>query len=85
MGAVVVDVSSLAPNAKTIDALARLQLAAQRLGHEVRLCSASRELRELVAFVGLEDVLRLEPRREPEEREQPLGREEERELADPAV
>ena len=46
-----------APDAVTCDALARLQLAAKRLGCQVRLRNASPELRELVAFMGLEDVL----------------------------
>ena len=45
------------PDAVTVDALARLQLAARRLGCQVRLRNASDELRELVAFMGLCDVL----------------------------
>ena len=71
------------PDLSTIDALARLQLAAHRLGFEVRLCHASRELKELIAFAGLDGVLRVEARRETKEREQRLGVEEERELHDP--
>ena len=51
------DVRSVPPDAVTVDALARLQLAAQRTRCRVRLRNASRELRELVAFMGLEDVL----------------------------
>ena len=51
------DVSGVDPDAVTIDALARLQLAAQRHGCEVRLRHASSELLELVAFMGLSDVL----------------------------
>jgi ABC-type transporter Mla MlaB component len=51
------DVRTVAPDAVTTDALARLQLAATRLGCQVRLRHASAELRELVAFMGLEDVL----------------------------
>ena len=51
------DVETVAPDAVTCEALARLQLAAKRLGCQVRLCNASPELRELVAFMGLEDVL----------------------------
>jgi hypothetical protein len=78
------DVGALAPDAATVDVLARLQLAARRLGREVRLRNASGELRDLIAFVGLRDVLRVEPGWEPEEREQPLRVEEERELDDPA-
>ena len=69
----------------TIDALARLQLAARRAGYELRLHRVSTELEELLAFTGLDEVLRVEPRREAEEREERLGLEEERQLDDPAV
>ena len=82
-GPIVCDVSALAPDAATIDVLARLQLTARRIGRELRLCHATQELRELVAFVGLAEVLRLEPGGEPEEREERLGVEEERQLGDP--
>jgi ABC-type transporter Mla MlaB component len=51
------DVETVAPDAITCEALARLQLAAKRLGCRVRLRNASPELRELVCFMGLEDVL----------------------------
>jgi ABC-type transporter Mla MlaB component len=51
------DVSGVDPDAVTVDALARLQLAAQRHGCRVRLRNASDELLELVAFMGLRDVL----------------------------
>ncbi len=51
------DVTGVAPDAVTVDALARLQLAAHRLGCQVRLRNASGELCELVAFMGLADVL----------------------------
>ena len=44
-------------DAVTVDALARLQLAAKRHSCQVRLRGASRELRELVTFMGLRDVL----------------------------
>ena len=51
------DVAGVEPDAVTVDALARLQLAAR--GHRcvVRLRDASPELLELVAFMGLCDVL----------------------------
>ena len=55
---IVCDVRALAPDAVAVDALARLQLAARRLGLELRLRHASSELQELLAFVGLRDVLR---------------------------
>ncbi len=51
------DVSGVEVDAVTVDALARLQLAARRHGCQVRLRRASRELLELVAFMGLHDVL----------------------------
>ena len=78
------DVSALAPDAVTIDVLAGLQLAARRLGLQLRLHGASAELQELVAFFGLRDALSVEVERQAEEGEQGLGVEEERELDDPA-
>ena len=51
------DVATVEPDAVTVDALARLQLAARRYGCQVRLRRASDELRKLVAFMGLADVL----------------------------
>jgi ABC-type transporter Mla MlaB component len=58
-GAAVVhcDVSGVGVDVVTVEALARLQLAARRYGCRVRLRNASAELRELVAFMGLSDVL----------------------------
>ena len=80
----VCDVESMtAPDLDCVCALARLQLEARRLGLELRLRRASRELLELIVFVGLEDVLRVEVGRQPEEREERLGVEEERQLRDP--
>jgi ABC-type transporter Mla MlaB component len=51
------DVGGVEVDAVTVDALARLQLAARRQGCQVRLSNASSELRELVEFMGLRDVL----------------------------
>jgi ABC-type transporter Mla MlaB component len=51
------DVSAIDPDAVTVDALARLQLAARRQGCRVWLRDASPALLELVAFMGLTDVL----------------------------
>jgi ABC-type transporter Mla MlaB component len=51
------DVSGVDPDAVTVDALARLQLAARRHGCKVRLRHASTELLELLTFMGLNDVL----------------------------
>jgi anti-anti-sigma regulatory factor len=82
---IVCDVSALDPDALTIDALARLQLSSRRVGLELRLRHASNELQELLAFVGLDEVLRLEAGRQPEQREQRVGVEEERELDEPSA
>ena len=51
------DVNDATADAVTVDALAQLQLAARRRGCQVRLRHASAELRELVGFMGLRDVL----------------------------
>lgn len=51
------DVSDVGPDAVTVDALARLQLAAKRHGCEVRLRHASDPLLELVELMGLTHVL----------------------------
>ena len=51
------DVRGVEPDAVTVDALARLQLAARRHGCRVRLCNASSELLELVDLMGLTNVL----------------------------
>jgi anti-anti-sigma regulatory factor len=87
---VVCDVGALAdPDAVTVDALARLQLTARRLGHRVRLRGACGELQGLLLLMGLSDVLPirpelpLEPRRETEEREQARGVEEEADPGNP--
>jgi ABC-type transporter Mla MlaB component len=53
----VCDVSHVAPDAVTVEALARLQLAARRHGCRARIGSASSELLVLVDFMGLRDVV----------------------------
>ena len=79
------------PDVAAVEALARLRLATRRLGRRMRVRNASADFIALLAFMGLGDVLpvradlRLEVGRQPEERKQRLGVEEERELADPAV
>lgn len=76
------------PDAAAVDALARLQLTAKRLGREVRLFHAGSELQELLALMGLDDVVPLceelgvEPRGQAEEREHPLRVEEETDPGD---
>jgi anti-anti-sigma regulatory factor len=73
------------PDLRTIDVLARVQLAARRAGLELRVRHVPPELRELIALCGLGDALRVEPERKPEEREERLGAEEEGQLGDPPV
>jgi len=68
-----------------VDALARLQLVAARQGKRVVLCEPPQELVELIDLAGLEEVLRVQVRREAEERKECVGVEEERELDDPSV
>jgi ABC-type transporter Mla MlaB component len=56
-GLAICDVGGIGADAVVVDALARLQLAARHHGCQVRLRHASDELRELVAFMALGDVL----------------------------
>jgi anti-anti-sigma regulatory factor len=73
----------------TVDGLARLQLAARRLGARLRLVHASPQLHRMLALAGLCDVvgvcgdLGLEAAGKAEEREHARGVEEERDPADP--
>ena len=50
----------LRPDVHVVDALARLQLAAGRRGCTLALVNVSRELAELVALMGLSEVLEAE-------------------------
>ncbi len=51
------DVADVSPDAPTVEALARLHLAGRRYGVQVRLRNAAPELLDLVAFMGLGEVL----------------------------
>ena len=51
------DVEGVQADAVCVDALARLQLAAKRHRCQVYLRGCSPDLRELVGFMGLRDVL----------------------------
>jgi ABC-type transporter Mla MlaB component len=51
------DVTGVAADAVTVDALARLALAARRQRCVIQLRGASDRLRDLIAFMGLADVL----------------------------
>jgi hypothetical protein len=96
LGLVICDVREVVhPDVGTVDALARLQLAARRRGGEVRLRNASGRLRELLALVGLVEVLPrhsasgvesgVEAGGQAEDREQVLGVEKEHDAGDPPV
>ncbi len=89
---VVCDMRALVgPDAVAVDTVARLQLTARRLGRRVRLRNVSLELQELLAFVGLCDVvppcdaLALQPSGKVKEGEQAGGVEEKADSGDPAV
>lgn len=62
------DVAGLPPDAVTVDALARLQLAVRRTGGHVRLRNASDELLALLDIAGLHEVLPRAARRQHEGR-----------------
>ncbi len=70
---------------EVVDALARLQLAACRSGYRITVERAPADLVELIELAGLAETLGVEPLRQAKEREERLGVEEERELADPPV
>ncbi|WP_343240976.1 MULTISPECIES: STAS domain-containing protein [unclassified Streptomyces] len=89
-GWVTCDVAALTdPDAVTVEALARLQLTARRLGSRIRLRNAGGRLRGLLALAGLRDVLplepglRLQPGRQAEQRKQVRGVEERVDPGDP--
>ncbi|MFF4838124.1 STAS domain-containing protein [Streptomyces sp. NPDC001315] len=81
-GVVVCDVGGLGPQGLgAVDLLARLELAARRAGGRIRLRDPDPALRALLHLVGL----RFELEGQPEQREPPLGVEEEVEPGEPAV
>ena len=51
------DVSGVEADAVTVEALARLQLAAHRRRCRIKLLHASPELLDLLSFMGLSDVV----------------------------
>jgi hypothetical protein len=78
------------PDIGTVDALARMQLAARRRGWELWVEGATERMRELLALSGLEDVVRceesdLEAVGKPEGGEEAPRVEEERDATDPTV
>jgi STAS domain len=80
------DVASLdAPDLVAVEALARIELTARRLGSSLRLRGPSVELLELLALCGLPLAVVLEPEREAEHREEARGVQEERDPGDPVA
>lgn len=74
---------SASPTCGTVDALARIRLVARRHGCDLGLARAAPELLDLLALAGLDELLLLEARRQPEEGEERLGVEEEGDADDP--
>ena len=80
---VIVDCACVArPDLAAIDWLARKQLEARRCDRDVCLRNASMPLLQLIWLAGLDGSLRVEVKRQPEERKKPGGVEEECELPD---
>ena len=63
MPAYVCDLSGARPTAATVDSLARLALILRREGSRLVLRGASPDLVQLIAFMGLTEVLGVEPGR----------------------
>jgi hypothetical protein len=78
------DVGHSCADLATATALARAQVNARRLGARLHVIYASPELHEVIALVGLADVLLGRAQGQAEEREEPLGVEEGGEADDPA-
>jgi ABC-type transporter Mla MlaB component len=87
---IVCDVAELLdPDAVTVDALARLQLAARRSGRRIRLRNACHDLCDLLRLMGLSEALPttggsvLQPGGQAEQREPPRRVQEEADPSDP--
>ena len=80
------DVASVGdPDLTTVEALARVELTARRLGSGIRLRGASVELLEVLALCGLPFELVLEAEGQAEQREEARRVEEERDPTDPVT
>ena len=83
---VVLDCSALADaNLGQLECIARLCLRLKRRGCVLRLANPSEGLLELIELAGLASLLGVEAGGEAEQREDPGGVEEERELGDEAT
>jgi hypothetical protein len=63
MSPFVLDLSGAPATAATVDGLARLVVVLKRRGRALRIRHASTELVQLIGFMGLAEVLVVEPRR----------------------
>ncbi len=82
---VICDVAEvIRPDVVTVETLARLRLTARRHGARLVVAGADPQLRDLLRLLGLDGALP-EASRQPEQREQPRGVEEERLGRDPPV
>ena len=63
MPAFVLDLRGAPATAATVDGVASLALSLKRRGRALRIRHASTELVQLIAFMGLAEVLAVEPRR----------------------
>jgi len=71
------DVGHLAcADLRVVNVLARAALNTRRRGERLSVVNASPELQGLIAYAGLDAVLLGRRRRQPEQREEPLGVEE---------
>jgi hypothetical protein len=91
VGVVLCEVGGVAePAMVVVEALARLRLAARRLGYDIRVRGAHPHLRQLLVLSGLGGIIPIdggsasEPHRQPEQWEEPLDVEEVGDRSDPA-
>ena len=76
------------PGLGTVEALARLRVRLRRRGEALHLVGVPSGLLDLLAFVGIDDLLRASPVEvvgEPEEREEMRGVQEEADPGDPIL
>jgi anti-anti-sigma regulatory factor len=84
-GTVILNCAQLDSSVAAVDHIARLRLCMRRGGYQLCLANVSEELRRVIQLAGLEACLGVEVQRQPEEREQPRGVEEEGDLPDPSA
>jgi hypothetical protein len=72
----------MTPDMASVELISRLRLCTRRGGYELCLANVSQELLDVIDLAGLAGALGVEVQRQPEEREQPGGVEEEGDLPD---